>query len=425
MTVLCGGGASSTKPGLGGILSITGAGIELFIASVLVLPELAPVLAPVIAGLIDIELSTYCATDPPADPGLTAADVISALETPASAATFTAQQKIVTWFESQYWWQVCQCSSTTTPSPPTPSNPGQVTTNPGPGVTPSACWNVTVPYSVPAFASGHSNITDITTLALPAGPTFPVAVSTGPPAGNVMGVKFPAVMLNPQMAMTVNEPLTGSDMTVQWNGFTATGAASSNSTAQLGLIVFKPGIGTNVTAVAQPTTDNTATYFAVYIHNLDSSAHTGTINVSMFCPPGIAFTQPCNCTDPLVEGELNQILQYVQAIYAGLPIPPNSFAEATVHSGLSGAGSITFTGVPIALKVTLTTIPGIVGVEIGDPNFYFDVGYLSFGTSEGNYAQQRLSLQQELVSVPLLSGSVGYTLNNGVIATITELVAGP
>lgn len=425
MTVLCGGGSSAPKSGIGGVLTLGATAIEVFISSVLGLPELAPVLAPIIAGLADIELANYCGTDPPSDPGLTAADLVTALEIPASVATFTAQQKIVTWFEAHYWYQICQCSSTTTPAPPTPSNPGQVSSNPGTGVTPTACWNVTVPYSVPAFVTGHSNITDITALALPAGPTFPVAVSTGPPAGNVIGVAFPAVMLNPQISMTVNEALTGSDMSVQWNGYTATGAASGNSTAQLDLIVFKPGVGTNVTAVAQPTTDNTATYFAVYIHNLDSSAHTGTINVSMFCPPGIAFTQPCNCSDPVVEGELNQILQYVQAIYAGLPIPPNSFAEGTVHAGLTGVGNITFSGVPIALKVSLTTIPSWLGSDVSSPTFYFDVGYLSFGTSEGNYAQTRLELQDQVVTVPVLAGSTGYTLRNGIIATITELVPGP
>lgn len=240
-----------------------------------------------------------------------------------------------------------------------------------------------------------------------------------------MGVAFPAVMPNPSLSITVNEPLTSSDMAIQFDGYTATGAASSNSTAQLNTIVFKSGIGTNVTAVTQPTTDPTATYFAVYIHNLDSSPHTGLINISMMCPVGISLPQPCCAPDPILEGELQQILQYVQAIYAGLPIPPSSFAEATVHSGLTGSGSITFSGVPIALKVQLTTVPGWVGFDVGDPDFYFDVGHVSFGTSEGNYESTRITYVDQVVTVPVLAGTLGYSLKNGVVASVTELLPGP
>src|SRR6516164_10385449 len=142
MTALCGGGPSSPQSGVGGVLTLGATAIEIFVSSVLGLPELAPIIAPIIAGLADIELAAYCSTDPPSDPGLTASDLEDALRIPPNGlATFTAQQKIVTWFESQYWYQICQCTSTTTPAASAPSNPGQISTNPGLPQASTPCWS--------------------------------------------------------------------------------------------------------------------------------------------------------------------------------------------------------------------------------------------------------------------------------------------
>lgn len=425
MTALCGGGSSAPKSGIGGVLTIGAAAIEVFITSVLGLPELAPVLAPIIAGLVDIEIAAYCGTDPPADPMLTAGDLASALEFPASAATFAAQQKIVQWFESQYWYSICQCSVGSTPAPSTPSNPGQVTHNGGVPQGPSQCWSVTVPYQVDGGTLSSFQFTDLTAAALPAGVVTPITLTTSPllvaPA-----VKLPAGVTNINLTATLNEHITntsGQNVLVTFRAYSSPTLEDAANTIAVSFDHFSTaGQALNSSL---PSYSTSTDVFAVFVQAEDNTAHSGVVTISFDCAPGTSIPQPCNCTDPVLEGELNQILQYVQAIYAGLPIPPSSFAEGTAHSGLTGVGSITFSGVPIALKVTLTTIPAWVGSDVSSPTFYFDVGFLSFGTSEGNYAQTRLELQDQVVTVPVLAGSVGYTLRNGVVATVTELLPGP
>lgn len=427
MTALCGGGPSGPKSGVGGVLTLGAAAIEVFISSVLGLGELAPILAPIIAGLVDIDLALYCSTDPPADPGLTAGDIASAIEFPASVATFTAQQKILTWFEHQYWYTICQCTSTTTPGPAAPSNPGQVSSNPGLPSQPSPCWSVQVPYSAPAATTITNAVSvDMTPFTLPAGVVTPTSWGPGlVPGLTANAVTLPPGVTNVGLAATINEAFTsghGGELLISYQGFTSTGTFSPGDAIAVAWNINGPFGGR--TAGSVPTVPSTTTHTAVSVQNSDNVIHTGMISLSFFCPAGVNLGPPCCPPDPILEGELQQILQYVQAIYADLA-PPSSFAEATVHSGLSGAGSITFVDLPIAVRVVLTTVPSWVGLQVGNPDFYFDVGYITFSTSEGNYASTRISFVYQVITVPVLSGSLGYTLENGVVASITELVPGP
>lgn len=425
MTSICGGGTSSPQPGVGGVLTIGGAAIEVFISTVLALPEMAPILAPIIAGLIDIQIAAYCGTDPPSDPGLTADIVADAIKIPPSFTTFDSQKKILQWFESRYWYQVCQCNSITTPQPPTLSNPGPASSNPGFINVPTPCWKVTVAYDVLPHSTTNSGYVSYTAQAQPPGAEILTNISF--PGGPVLlqtAFAMPAGALNLSLQATLDQPIVNSlgHVDVVSNPFNSLG--NPGPPGNLQVVFDSTGLASgNVYTV--PRMDSTEAYRALSVGNDDTIEHTGTLTFSFFCNPGTPTPTACCPPDPMLEGELQQILQYVQAIYAGLPIPPNSFAEGTAHSGLTGNGSITFSGVPIALKVTLTTIPPALGFEVGSPSFYFDVGYLSFSTSEGSYSQERLTLEQQVLQVPLLAGSVGYTLKNGVIATVTELLPGP
>lgn len=401
------------------------AAIGAFIASQLDLPNIAYLLAPIIAGVIDIVPANFCATDPPSDPGLTAGDIASAIEFPPSLTTFTAQQKIVQWFEHQYWHTICQCDVGTTPAPATPSNPGPISTNPGLPTQSTACWNVTVPYDVPPHGSSESGYRDFTTLGQPAGQIhFTTITFPGGPLRIINASSMPAGARQLALSATVNEPIVSSlgHVIVASNPFNSLGNPGPPGNL---IVAYDSGgpLSTNVYTVAS--LDSTEAFRALTVGNDDTVEHTGTLTFSFFCAPGTAPGTPCCPPDPLLEGELQQILQYVQAIYAGIPIPPSSFAEGAVHSGLSGAGSITFSSVPIALKVVLTTLPPWVGFDVGDPDFYFDVGFVSFGTSEGNYASERITYSDQVLTVPVLAGSLGYSFKNGVVASITELLPGP
>jgi hypothetical protein len=431
MTALCGGGPSAPLSSSSTTIELTVAAIASFIVP-FVGDVTAAVLAPLIIAVADVVAPVFCATDPPADPGITAAIVADALALPPTLTTFDSIKKIENWFLHQYWFQICHCTTVTTPAAAPPSNPGTVQVNTGlPKGNSQPCWNVTVPWTVPAV-SGFPGNADLYAQGLPSGvPIVPTWTDSTLGVGAVHAVPINTQITNMVLSMTVNEAFVSTAGVYVMQG----GTLSSNgdgtqfifggggTDVQVGFLLTDPLTKTNTSA--NGFFDKTHPHWwSLWVGNYDSVAHSGTISLSFTCPPGVAYTTCC-LADPLLDGELQKILQYVQAIYAGLPVPISSFAEATVHSGLTGNGSITFSGLPVALKVTLTTIPPWIGLDVGSPNFYFDVGFLAFATSEGSYASTRITFATEVMTVPLLSSSVGYTLDNGVIASITELVRGP
>src|ERR1700686_651751 len=109
---ICSPGVSQPIPGLSDDVIITS---TLLAAS---LPAGALWLEPFIGGaaaLIDLHLPAFCATDPPADPGVTAADVLAVTQLIPSPATFAAQDKIAQLLQRFLWYSVCQCSTIATP----------------------------------------------------------------------------------------------------------------------------------------------------------------------------------------------------------------------------------------------------------------------------------------------------------------------
>lgn len=425
MTALCGGGPSGPQSGVGGVLTIGAAAIEVFISG-LGFPELAPVAAPIIAGLVDIQIAAYCGTDPPADPGMTAAVLGDAIAIPPSFTTFQSQQKILQWFEARYWYQICQCTGTTTPAPSTPSNPGTISTDSGLPVQSTPCWSVSVPWTVTSPSSpGGTGLLDITPVALPAGPVTLIPIT--PPAGglgHLQSVPMPLGATKLGLSVVFNEPVVtpGDVVTVFWDNFLASLGPVGHDNPHVG----QDDTGLLTTNVYNAATLNTLEVTrAVYVETNDTVDHSGTATISFFCPPGTNVGAACCPPDPILEGELQQILQYVQAIHAGIPASLTSFAESTVHTGLSGSFNLVLGAATIAVKMQLTTIPARVGQESGQPTFYFDVGYITFSTTEGPYPSQRIEHQGEIFTKPPLGKFFYWNLTAGVVATMTELTAGP
>ena len=102
-----------------------------------------------------------------------------------------------------------------------------------------------------------------------------------------------------------------------------------------------------------------------------------------------------------------------------------SYAESTVHAGLSGNGNFAIGARTIAARILLTTVPGYVGFVPADPQIFFDAGFFTTSTNEGNYATERIAKSPQVVQIPALANTIHYTLTTGVVATITELVRGP
>ncbi len=169
-------------------------------------------------------------------------------------------------------------------------------------------------------------------------------------------------------------------------------------------------------------------WFAEWTANGSGSpTNNGTGEIQLYCGGATPFSLSSACCppDPSIQGLLAQIQAAVNSIYLGLPTKLNSYAESTVHAGLTGSSNFALGAGTIAVRVVITaTAPGTVGEQVGDPTRYFDAGVVTFSTAEGNFQSTRIEHTPQLVVVPLLADTFHYTLG-GTTITVTELTAGP
>lgn len=417
MTAICSGGTSVSKPGFNSTVVITAAAVEGALA-LLGLEVVAAILAPIIAPTV-LDLTTFCATDPPADPVLTGADILAATNFTDPISALNAQQRIRQWFESNYWYSVCQCTSVATPTTPTLSNPGPVSTNPGlpSGQLGPNCWQKSgvVTYVVNGqdlqwqpdlFPTGDL-------LSIWNGNQKPVALQTPLPTSitytaTMQPFSGGATNFQPSLVFYAanGSPVGGSP----FNGpVTAAGSQASVSHAVPSVAVFvTAGVisGGTFQAVGQQATGEVTIY---------CGSQSPSQPVSPCCPP-----------DPILEYKLDQILGMLTSVFQSLPSPLTSYAEGDVHTGLSGHGTVTLaTPGAIAVKAVITTLPSYLGELAGTPVTVFDAGFITPVTTEGPVGAQRLTWTTQVFLLPQLSSAVDYTLPGGLVLELTELTAGP
>lgn len=127
----------------------------------------------------------------------------------------------------------------------------------------------------------------------------------------------------------------------------------------------------------------------------------------------------------MVDTYLRNIYAIVNNIFLALPqIPPpvTSWDENGTHAGLTGVGTFGIGGGSVAVKFHFTSIPRQVGQSIEDPDFYFDLGFVSFTTLEGTYASMRIERADSVFTVPPLGWTVNYDIRYGAVATAIELI---
>ena len=113
-------------------------------------------------------------------------------------------------------------------------------------------------------------------------------------------------------------------------------------------------------------------------------------------------------------------------ILRSIPSPLNhSVAEGTIHAGLTGSGTLTVSGI-LGVRVELTTVPSWLGSKPGAPAIRFEAGRVDWRTGEGWEGRRYLGASPiDVIFDDPTVDQVGYTLQAGVVATITELVQGP
>jgi hypothetical protein len=417
MTTLCGGGSSASKPGFNANVVLTGAAIE----AALVLfgvPEVAAILGPIIGPTV-FELTTFCATDPPPDPVLTGADILAATNFTDPGAAITAQNRIRQWFESRYWYQVCECTSTTTPTAPAPSNPGPISTNPGiPTATTGAqCWNATQDwvYSGP-FLLKQDNV---------------LLWNDGQSIHNNSGARDLMVPPPAQTRFTGTYNPSGASQSdnvfIQIDWFDSGGSVIR--TDKTGLTDSPPKHLSRSLTVTPPSGAVRVQYGAGST-GFPGTSPTGsiTLQVEVWCD-GQSPTNPnapCCPPDPNVERQLDQIYGLLVAIFQSLPAPITSYADGTAHTGLTGNGTLTLVDSPLAIRINITTDNAHLGVDDGSPDFLFSRGYLvPIVNSAPIRGEARLVYNPQMMPLPALTEQVGYSLAPGVTVSVTELTAGP
>src|SRR5258708_8984491 len=100
-----------------------------------------------------------------------------------------------------------------------------------------------------------------------------------------------------------------------------------------------------------------------------------------------------------------------------------SLALHTAHTGVTGAGTITPAAGRNAFKVAITSRGNNVGEQAGSPVRLFSAGWVSELHAAGTIKDTRLDRDNTLVVMSSLGSSLGYSLADGVVATITEATA--
>jgi len=126
----------------------------------------------------------------------------------------------------------------------------------------------------------------------------------------------------------------------------------------------------------------------------------------------------------VVRQQLSEILELVTLIQR--QAVPFAYIFSTAHSGLSGEGHVDVQGL-LGVRVVLDAIGTGVGAESGDPDEIFEAGWITWGNDDGSTKREWIT-HSPFISMPAVAGQytrVGYTLGQGVSATITEIVREP
>ena len=115
--------------------------------------------------------------------------------------------------------------------------------------------------------------------------------------------------------------------------------------------------------------------------------------------------------------------------YKGVPPPtglgpPSGVTAGTVHAGLTTQGEIILAS-NYAIGSLVTIIPANIGQALGDPTFYFDLGWLTAITANGVAQTFRIDRTQQMLTLPLFTTAVGFSFSPGVVVTLTEFSATP
>lgn len=408
MTAICSGGTSESKAGFGASVAM---GIPAIAALLNNIPTPWAVGLAAYIGILNYDLTTFCADDPPAVPTITAADV-AALLSVSSESHLIALHKFADLVGAYSWYTFCKCSSVTTPAPPTaPTAPtGLPDFNPPIGAPPPAapCWDkLAVGLTGGSVTLAHN----CTLLVAPPGASHAQGNSGVDGLIYAIPVPLPTTL---EMVCSVDASPASQQVFFFFQFFTSTGAQLAS-----GSVSLLSGQTSTVTAVVP----SNAVYweFATAWTNAAYSVKAN-MEVRYWCAgqSPTATLAPCCPPDEIASGLLDQILQYVTLLQRQMV--PFAYIDGATHTGLTGAGTEAIQGL-LGVRVNFTNLPTSLGRAGEDPEVIFDAGWIAIGDSSGWFEKVRIRtspfqwLPRQMSTATLL----GYELEGSVEVTLTEL----
>jgi hypothetical protein len=389
MTVLCGGGSSSIRPGVAAVVAYTSG----LIADLLVLVE-SPWLIPVIPllSLPNIGTAAFCSTDPPAQPTFTSAEATALLELKVGTSDWNSGvAKISDLLLNAIWSQLCECTSGATPGPsPAPAPPAGTVIN---------------------IYTSQPNFTPCFELVLTTASSFPSSGTFTLAGGIVIPVGATTLTLKLINTIAVGSGATAS-VTIE----------QDNNTTVLHTDTVTATPGQTVTR-SFPVVANANKVFLSYVGagGTGNSFITNSV-FDIYCGNSTAPSQtnPCG-PDPTTVALLNAIMQLVTLIQR--QIVPFSYISGTTHSGLTGTGELNVQGI-LGVKVLPSSIPNSAGIVVGDPDTLWLDSWINWGNADG-WTERQFLTNSPFVSMPRLASQftkLGYSLRPGLTVDITELV---
>lgn len=335
-------------------------------------------------------------------PTLTQQDFVDLLNVTNPIVSFIAQQKFQDWIGARFWYDLCQCTTVSTPAAPAPAAPpaGVPVITPVPS-SPLPCFTHTWPditFDPPTPPSTTNGI------------VFDPTIYARPTTGNNATLTIERYQLGTGIAgvnASFGIDIRSSTGTVQ-QSLSANITTAGLQTVTQNLIINATGPQIRMNASASPNTDSDH-----YRFKLD-----------IYCGGQTGPASPCCPPDAIAQGQLDLILQYVKLIQR--QAVPFAYVAGTVHTGLTGSGTLSVSGL-LGVKVDITTTPTPLGRTGSSPVTLFDAGYLTWGTADG-YPQSEVLQHDPQLSLPARASaftSLAYDLHPGVVVDITELVREP
>lgn len=387
-----------------------------------ILAELAPVFLPV-AVLVDglaVQLTTLCGRDPPPMPTWDANDaLILAL---GSASPFYQQTltKIDDLIQNWAWDKACECTggpagpALVAPAPPAGTSQTSPTSNQpcfvgayagAPPLNPDSSLTNDLDISKWTLSTDgrihggdiHSSSGNI--YGVPTGTTsitwkgFDPDTSSGPGSKGIYSFAlwtFNASFV-PNSPIQIGPPLNNT-------GGTYTGSTPIASTVAYWLMIGRTSVGDGSTPLEPPR-----------------------LETNVWCGGSVPNGQEACCPpDPSIALGLQTIINLLQNLHTP---PAGTYKKGTVHSGLTGSGTLSVTGL-FGLQIQLTSgVPTQIQFP-GVPPYERSVGWMSVLTGDGMIDEVRITRQNQVWASALAryATQVGFQLNAGFSMTVTELL---